>query len=54
MTADNPSNPGDGKTQPETAAPTPLMEKVLARLGARVIEHRNFAATIGSMSRARI
>lgn len=41
MSADNPTNPGDGQASAE-GAPTPLMEKVLARLGARVMEHRNF------------
>jgi len=41
MSADNPTNRGDGKAAAETAL-TPLMEKVLARLGAHVIEHRNF------------
>lgn len=41
MSAENSSNPADGKAGTEPAL-TPLMERVLARLGARAIEYRNF------------
>jgi NADH-quinone oxidoreductase subunit C len=40
MTADNPDTPKDSKENPPTL--TPLMEKVLERLGLHVLEHYSF------------